>query len=106
MNPRNDQTRIITGNFTLRGITKPVMFKANISKEGNRYRFTGELEVNIDDHKIKVPGVLSANIAKKIQVSFNFQFEPDEKKNPTFCIFYSWNHDFFVGPRGPFQIGK
>ena len=76
---QNDQTRIITGNFTLRGITKPVMFKANISKEGNRYRFTGELEVNIDDHKIKVPGVLSANIAKKIQVSFNFQFEPDEK---------------------------
>ena len=70
---------MITGEFTLRGISKPATIKANITKEGTGYRFEGELEVKIDDHQIKVPGVLSANIAKKIQVSFNFQFDPDEK---------------------------
>jgi hypothetical protein len=73
------QTRIIKGDFTLRGITKPVEMKANITREGNGYRFEGELEVRIDDHDIKVPGVLSANIAKKIQVAFNFQYQPDDQ---------------------------
>lgn len=72
------QTRIVKGNFTLRGITQPIEVKTNIIKENNVYRFDGELEVKIEDHEIKVPRVLSANIAKKIQVSFNFQYEPYE----------------------------
>lgn len=70
------QTKIIKGEFTLRGITKPVEIKTNIAKDNKGYSFTGELEVKIDDHEIKVPKVLSANIAKKILVSFNFQYEP------------------------------
>ncbi len=73
------QTRMIKGDFTLRGITKPVEIKTNITREGNGYRFEGELEVKIDDHDIKVPGVLAANIAKKIQVAFNFQYQPDDQ---------------------------
>jgi hypothetical protein len=73
------QTRIIKGDFTLRDITKPIEFKTQITKENDGYRFQGELEVKIDDHEIKVPKVLAANIAKKIQVSFNFQFEPYEQ---------------------------
>ena len=73
------QTRIIKGDFTLRGITKPVEIKVNINKENSGYTFEGELEVKIDDHEIKVPKVLSANIAKKILVSFNFQYEPYEQ---------------------------
>ena len=73
------QTRMIKGEFTLRGITKDIEIKTTITKENKGYRFEGELEVKIDDHDIKVPGVLSANIAKKIQVSFNFQYDPDEK---------------------------
>jgi len=75
----SSQTRIIKGNFTLREITKPIEFKTRITKENDGYRFEGDLEVKIDDHEIKVPKVLSANIAKKIQVSFNFQFEPYEQ---------------------------
>ena len=43
------QTRIIQGNFTLRGITKPIEIKANITKENGGYRFQGELEVRIDE---------------------------------------------------------
>lgn len=73
------QTRIIKGEFILRGISKPIEIKATITKENKKFRFEGDLEVKIDDHDIKVPGVLSANIAKKIQVSFNFQYDPDEK---------------------------
>lgn len=73
------QTRIIKGSFTLRDITNPIEFKTQITKENNGYQFQGELEVKIDDYKIKVPKVLAANIAKTIQVSFNFQFEPYEQ---------------------------
>lgn len=73
------QTRIIKGDFTLRGISKPIEIKTNIIKSSNGFQFQGELEVKIDDHDIKVPKVLAANIAKKIQVSFNFQFEPYEQ---------------------------
>ncbi|MFD2567078.1 YceI family protein [Pseudotenacibaculum haliotis] len=69
------QTRIVRGDFTLRGITKPLDVKVTITKEQNSYKIEGELEVKIKDHDIRVPRVLSANIAKKIQVSFNFQYE-------------------------------
>ena len=69
------QTKIVKGDFTLRGITRPIEVKTTITKEGNSYKIDGELEVKIKDHDIRVPRVLSANIAKKIQVSFNFQYE-------------------------------
>ncbi|MEQ6124339.1 YceI family protein [Pseudotenacibaculum sp. MALMAid0570] len=72
------QTRIVKGDFTLKDVKKPIEVKVNIVKENNFYKIDGNLEVSIKDHNIKVPKVLSANIAKKIQVSFNFQFEPYE----------------------------
>ena len=73
-----NQTKFVKGNFTLRGITKPVEIKVNIVKTNNYYLINGELEVEINDHDIRVPRILSANIAKKIQVSFNFQYEAYE----------------------------
>ena len=72
------QTKIIKGNFTLRNITKPVEIKAQITKENNQYTMKGELEVTVKDYEIKIPPILSPNIAKKIQVSFNFQYKPYE----------------------------
>lgn len=74
----NVQTKIVKGDFTLRGITKPLEVKVTITKDGNSYKIDGQLEVKIKDHDIRVPRVLSANIAKKIQVSFNFNYEPYE----------------------------
>lgn len=68
------QTRIIKGNFTLRNITKPIEFKANIVKTNGIYSIDGNLEVGIDDYNIKVPALLSPNVAKTIKVSFNFNY--------------------------------
>lgn len=73
------QTRIVKGDFTLRGIKKPIEVKVNIAKTKNGYTINGELEVKIKDYEIKVPALLSPNIAKKIKVSFNFQYVPYEK---------------------------
>jgi len=72
------QTRIIKGSFTLRNITKPIEIKAEITKSKNGYRIKGELEVKINDYEINIPPILSPNIAKKIQISFNFQYKPYE----------------------------
>ena len=68
------QTRIVKGDFTLRGIKKPIEIKADITKTDKGYMIKGELEVKIKDYEIKVPSLLSPNIAKNIKVSFNFQY--------------------------------
>lgn len=73
------QTRIVKGDFTLKGITKPIEVKTKITKTKNGYTIKGNLEVKINDYEIKVPSLLSPNIAKKIQVSFNFQYVPYEE---------------------------
>ena len=73
-----EQTRIIKGNFTLRGITKPVEVKARIIKNNDDYVISGTLEVLVDDYEIKIPAILSPNIAENIKISFNFQYAPND----------------------------
>jgi hypothetical protein len=68
-----EQTRIIKGNFKLREITRPIEFKALILKSNGEYTISGTLEILIKDYEIKVPPILSPNIAKNIQISFKFQ---------------------------------
>ncbi len=70
------QTKLIKGTFTLRNISKPVEIKATISKTDNSYTVKGGLDVFIDDYSIKVPALLSPNISKKIEVTFNFKYAP------------------------------
>jgi hypothetical protein len=73
------QTRIIKGDFTLKNVTKPIDLKATITKTNKGYTITGTLEVMIDDYNIKVPPLLSPNISKKIEVTFNFNYSSYEK---------------------------
>lgn len=78
-NEEGEQTRIIKGEFQLRDISKPFEIKSKIIKENNTFTIEGELEANINDYKIKIPKLLSPNIAKTIKVSFKFQYRPNEK---------------------------
>lgn len=77
---QGEQTRIIKGNFTLRDITKPVEIKATIKNNNGEYTISGSLDVLIKDYEIKIPPILSPNIAKNIQVSFKFQYVPYENQ--------------------------
>lgn len=72
------QTRIIKGIFTLRDISKPIEIKVSITKSNKEYEISGMLEILIKDYEIKVPPILSPNIAKNIQVSFKFQYVPND----------------------------
>lgn len=76
---QDTQTRIIKGDFSLKNITKPVEIKANIAKTTEGYTISGTLDVLIDDYNINVPPLLSPNISKKIEVTFNFNYAPYEK---------------------------
>lgn len=73
------QTRIIKGDFKLKNTTKPVEIKAKITKINKAYTIEGNLDLLIDDYNISVPPLLSPNISKKIEVSFNFNYSPYEK---------------------------
>ncbi|AXG71122.1 YceI-like domain protein [Kordia sp. SMS9] len=73
------QTRIIKGNFTLKDSTKPVDVKATIVKTEEGYTISGTLDIMIDDYNIEVPPLLSPNISKKIEVTFNFNYASYEK---------------------------
>jgi hypothetical protein len=75
-NVEEEQTRIIKGDFTLRNITKQRDIKTKITKTDKGYLIEGDFNVSIKDHNIKVPGLLSPNIAETINVSFNFEYEP------------------------------
>ncbi len=73
------QTKIIKGDFTLRGITKPIKIKVDITKTYKNYIINGETEVNIKDYKINVPQILANRIAQTVKVSFNFKYDHYEK---------------------------
>ena len=77
-NIQGEQTRIVKGDFTLKDVTKSREIKVKITKTDTGYNIEGDFNVSIKDHNIKVPGLLSPNIAETINVSFNFQYEPYE----------------------------
>ncbi len=73
------QTKVIKGDFTLRGITRPLKIKVDITKKNNKYIISGETQVNIKDFKINVPQILANRIAQTVKVSFNFKYDYHEK---------------------------
>lgn len=76
-----EQTRLIKGNFILRDVTKQLEIKATVTRTNDAYLINGALELIVDDYGIKIPALLAPNIAKNIQVSFNFQYSPyDDQK--------------------------
>ncbi len=76
---KGKRTKFIKGDFTLRGITKPVKLKAEIDYDGNQYTITGVTTIDVKDYKIKIPEILSSKIAKTVKISFNFKYDSYEK---------------------------
>ncbi len=79
LSAKQAQTRLIKGKLTIRNITKDVTVKARIEKKNGVYVFEGDLDILISDFKIKIPPILSPNIAKNINAKFKFEYYPDEK---------------------------
>lgn len=73
------QTRIIRGTLTIHGISKEIDIKTNIEKDQETYTLTGDFNVLVKDFQIKIPPILSSNIAKNISIKFRFQYKAYEK---------------------------
>ncbi|WP_158841819.1 YceI family protein [Polaribacter sp. L3A8] len=74
----NKQTKIARGNLTIHGITKEIDIKITIEKINKTYTISGEYNVFVKDFDIKIPPILSSNIAKIITIKFSFQYQSYE----------------------------
>ena len=73
------QTKIVKGLITIHGISKEIEIKTTIKNGGNKYTLVGDFDVFVNDFDIKIPPILSRNIAKTISLKFNFQYQRYEE---------------------------
>ncbi|WP_445757030.1 YceI family protein [Polaribacter sp.] len=66
----------VKGILTIHGESKEIIIEALISKIQNEILVSGNFLVNLDNFKVKIPSVVSKNIAKNIKVSFDFNHKP------------------------------
>jgi len=68
------RTKIAKGEMTLHGVTKEIEIKVEIDNTNGVYILNGDFEVGVKDFDIRVPPLLSGNIAKTIKVNFRFEY--------------------------------
>ncbi|WP_299672261.1 YceI family protein [uncultured Polaribacter sp.] len=73
------QTKIIKGTLTIHGISKEIEIKSTIENNNGTYALEGNFDVLVNDFDIKIPPILSSNIAKTISLKFKFQYQPYEE---------------------------
>lgn len=73
-----EQTRKIKGMFAMHGVTKEIEVKTQITQTNGSYTFKGSLQLKVKDFEIKVPSLLSPNIAEDITINFNIEFDTNE----------------------------
>jgi polyisoprenoid-binding protein YceI len=65
----------INGKLTLRGITKNITIKCVLKKANKVLYFTADFNVVSEDFGIKIPNIVRNKIAKKVDVSINFELQ-------------------------------
>lgn len=78
-NTKESQTKIIRGKLTIHGITKEIDIKTSIEIVDGKYVLSGGFDVLVKDFEIKIPPILSSNIAKTISIKFRFQYQDYEE---------------------------
>lgn len=66
---------MIAGDITVHGVTKPLTVKGTLSKASDQIMGKTHFELTVADYNIKIPKVVTDNIAKTIQVEIDLQFE-------------------------------
>lgn len=69
----------VKGTLTIHGVSKEKEIKANFIRTKEAIKVDGDFIVNLDDFDVKIPSVVSKNIAKNIKVSFEFNHTPFQK---------------------------
>jgi polyisoprenoid-binding protein YceI len=69
----------VTGNLTMHGVTNKVTIPATITIQAGKISATSKFDVSLADYKIKVPSVVSKQVAESVAVSVNCAYEPYNK---------------------------
>lgn len=69
----------VTGNLTMHGVTKQVTIPATINVQGSKLSATTKFDVQLHDYNIKVPSLVSKQVAESVAVSVNCAYEPYNK---------------------------
>jgi hypothetical protein len=77
----NSKIKIIKGTITIHGVSKEIQIKSTIDKVNKTYIISGKFNLIVKDFNIKIPLILSSNIAKSVSVKIKFHYLPYEKIN-------------------------
>lgn len=66
---------IVTGDLTIRGISKPIEEEVMLSVKDNKLTGTCRLKIRLEDYAIKIPKILSRNIAEVVDVTIEFTYK-------------------------------
>ncbi|HZH70758.1 MAG TPA: YceI family protein [Flavobacteriaceae bacterium] len=70
----------ISGQLTIKDATNPVIIESKVIIENDTITFLGKFIVTVADFNIKIPAIVRRNIAKEVEVSFNFVHHPYNQK--------------------------
>ena len=83
--PNQDLTKdgvyevIVKGKMTLHGVEKEYTTKGTITVKDGKIRAQAKFNIKMEDHKIKIPSIVGANIAEQVDVTIDATFEPQKK---------------------------
>jgi polyisoprenoid-binding protein YceI len=66
----------VTGNLTMHGITNKVTMPATINVQGGKFKAASKFNVALADYKIKIPSLVSKQVAETVEVSVSCAYEP------------------------------
>ncbi len=68
----------VSGEMTIKGVTKPFKEKINISVEGKTVKIQSEFDITLADYGVAFSkGKPSTNIAKTVAVTVNAEYQPE-----------------------------
>jgi len=67
-----ESAKTVKGTLKIHGVEKETSIDANFKKVDDTILVSGNFMVNLEDFNVKIPAVVSKNIAKEIKVTFNF----------------------------------
>ncbi|MEX2567805.1 MAG: YceI family protein [Cyclobacteriaceae bacterium] len=68
------------GEIEIHGVTKEISVSGEMEINGNQIKITTTFPLKVADFEIKIPQVVSRNIAKTVDVNLEFNYEPHEEK--------------------------
>jgi polyisoprenoid-binding protein YceI len=66
----------VRGKLTIHGITRQVTEKATLEPAGDGFLGSSTFQVRLVDYNIRIPRILTRNIAEEVQVTVSAEFRP------------------------------